>query len=314
MKHEQTLTPLSRFDIQATGQYIGYVSGPGELELNIDGEHHYLNVNEVLEVRETFSSFSIRNMTDKTGEVTIKTGMGKLYMSGDGQTVDVLRVRETVKTDVQNASEINGPIVSALGSVLNIRQITETIKTNIQNSSAIHGPIVAALGSVLNIRQITETIKTNVQNSSAIHGPIVAALGSVLNIRQITETIKTNIQNSSAIHGPIVAALGSVLNIRQITETIKTNVQNTVSTQEAAATSLLTSEQNFNAGESFTIAANANRRDITILASEDNVNVVTVAGVPLRAGQYVTFNNYIGSIETQAIELNDKINITEVIK
>lgn len=169
MKNEFYLAPLGRQEVSVTGQYIGYVSGAGEIEVNVGGEHHYLNVNEVLQINEKFNSFAVTNMSNFAGEFVIKAGMGRLIMPGDGQTVDVLRVRETVKADLLNHEEISAPIVSELasfiGSVINIRKITETLKAEIVDT------VTAEITGEVNTRQITET----------------------LDIRAITETLKTNV-------------------------------------------------------------------------------------------------------------------------
>ena len=267
MKHELRLKAGERWDVSATGQYIGYVSGAGEIEIEIDGEPHYLDVNEVYQSNDQFRKFTVRNATDATGDFVIKTGLGKLYMAGDGQLTEVLGIRETVKTQTLNPEDIYNPIVEKLGalmgSVFNIREITETLKTQITN--------------VIDIRQITETLKTQITN--------------VVDIRQITETLKTQITG--------------VVDIRKITETL--------STEEKPASTLVASQKTFTAGESFTIPANENRRDITIMASEENTGVVTVSGIPLNSGEYITFNKFIGAVLCNAVAA-DNILITEVIK
>ncbi len=284
MKYEKRLDAGERWDVSAVGQYIGYVSGAGEVEVSIDGELHYLGVNEVHETFSGFKSFSVRNTSSLAGDFVIKAGMGKLYMAGDGQVIDVLGIRETVKTEVLNAGDMSTPIVAEIDALSG-----KTLKTNVQNSSDISTPIVAKIadliGSVINIRAITETLETHVLNT--------------VDIREITET----------------------LNIRQITETIETNVLNTVtaqisgvvSTLEKPAQSIATSNKVFTAGESYEIPANTSRRDITIFAAETNTDLVTVAGIPLAAGQYVELKNYVGSIGITAVNA-DTITTVEVIK
>jgi len=250
MKHELRLKAGERWDVTATGQYIGYDSGAGEIEILIDGEPHHLNVNESYQSNDIFKTFTVRNATDLTGDFVLKTGLGKLYMAGDGQLTEVLGIRETVKTQVLNPEDIHTPIVEKLG---------------------------ALMSSVFNIRQITETLKTQITN--------------VVNIREITETLK--------------AQITGVVDVRPITETL--------STEELPASSLVTSQKAFAAGESFNIPANENRRDITILAAEENTGVVTVGGIPLNSGEYITFNNFTGVVSCVAVAA-DNILITEVIK
>lgn len=277
MKSEFYLSPKGRQDVSVTGQYIGYVSGAGEIEVNVNGEHHYLNVNEVLQVNGGFNSFTVTNMADFAGEFVIKAGMGRLIMAGDGQLTDVLRIRETVKSNVLNHDDISAPIVTALAQALT---------ANVGNATDISNPIVTALA---------QTLTANVGNATAISNPIVAALA---------KTLTANIANAGDISNPVVAALAQKLTAK---------ISGLVSTQEKAATSLAASEKTFTAGESFTIPANTNRRDITVMASETNTDVVTVAGIPLRAGQYVGLENYTGAVTAQAAAA-DQIFITEVIK
>ena len=231
MKHEKRLESGERWDVAAVGQYLGYVSGAGEIELLVDGELHYLGVNEVYESFNGFKNVTIRNMSDLAGDFVIKVGMGKLHMSGDGQLVEIMGIRKTVKTDVLNT---------------------------------------------VDIRAITETLTTKVINE-------------------------------------VQAKIINTVNIREITETLMANVTNTVETLEKPATSLLTSKKTFTAGESFTIPANENRRDLIIFAAEENTDLVNVAGVPLLAGKFVELKNYVGSISATAAA-TDTIQIVEVIK
>lgn len=268
MKYEKRLDAGERWDIPAFGQYLGYVSGAGEIELSIDGELHYLGVNEVYESFNGFKNVTVRNTSNLAGDFVIKAGMGKLYMAGDGQVIDVLGIRSTVSTEVLNADDVSAPIVEELNALS-----SKTLKTNVQNTSDISTPIVSKItdliASVINIRAITET----------------------LNIRAITET----------------------LNIRAITETLKAQIIGLVETQEKSASGIATSNKTYSAGESFTVPANTNRRDITIFAAETNTDLVTVAGIALAAGQYVELKNYVGSIGTTAAAA-DSIIINEVIK
>lgn len=161
MKHEKRLAPGERWDVAATGRYIGYASGAGEIEVSVNGEPHLLDVRESLKAEEQYTGFSVRNMSDKTGDFVLKTGTGSLYMAGDGQLIRVTGIDETVNTEVLNTDEISAPIVSKIGalmaSVLNIRQITETLKTQIVGTVDIR-----AITETLNIRTITETLKTQI--------------------------------------------------------------------------------------------------------------------------------------------------------
>jgi hypothetical protein len=159
MKYEKRLNAGERWDITAVGQYLGYVSGVGEIEVSVDGVVHYLNVNEVYEFQRGFTSFTVRNMSDVTGDFVIKAAVGRFHISGDGQ-----------KIEVQNSSDISTPIVEEIDALSG-----KTLKTSVQNTSDISTPIVSKIadliGSVINIRAITEA----------------------LNIRTITETLKAQI-------------------------------------------------------------------------------------------------------------------------
>lgn len=289
MKHEKRLEAGERWDIPAFGQYLGYVSGAGEIEVSIDGELHYLGVNEVYESFDGFKSVCVRNVSDVAGNFVIKSGMGKLYMAGDGQVIDVLGIRSTVSTEVLNADDVSAPIVSKIAelmsSVINIRAITETLQTHVLNT--------------VDIRQITETLTANVVNT-------VTA--------QIANTVNTNITNAIEITGPLEAVIANGHgSLWQQLSTIQGQIDGISSQIDAPAISISTSQKAFTAGESFTVPANTNRRDITIFAAETNTDVVTVAGIPLAAGQYVELKNYVGSIGATAAAA-DSITIVEVIK
>lgn len=145
MKYEKRLDAGERWDVSAVGQYLGYVSGAGEIELSIDGELHYLGVNEVYESFDGFKNVTIRNMSDLAGDFVIKVGMGKLHMAGDGQLVEIMGIRKTVKTDVLNT--------------VDIRAITETLTTKVINE------VQAKIINTVNIREITETLMANVTNT-----------------------------------------------------------------------------------------------------------------------------------------------------
>ena len=299
MKYEKRLEAGERWDVPAFGQYLGYVSGAGEIELSIDGELHYLGVNEVYESFNGFKSVSIRNTSNLAGDFVIKAGMGKLYMAGDGQVIDVLGIRSTVSTEVLNADDVSAPIVAALaqqltasiantGDISNpiVNALAQQLTASIANAGDISNPIVNALA-----QQLTASIA----NAGDISAPIVTALA---------QTLTANIANTGDISAPIVTALAQQLTAQ---------ITGIVSTLEKPAASIATSNKTFTAGESFTIPANTNRRDITIFAAETNTDTVTVAGIPLSSGQYVELKNYVGSIGTTAAAA-DSITIVEVIK
>ena len=303
MIHEKRLDAGKRFDIVSTGQYIAYVAGSGDVEITVNGESHYLSVTEVYQSYDGFENFTIRNISEITGDFVIKSGMGRIFTKGDGQVVDVIGIKETVKTEVLNADDVSAPIVEEIDALSG-----KTLKTNVQNPLDISNPIVTAL---------TQTLSASVSNPTAISNPVVAALAQTLSasvsnptaisnpiVAALAQTLSSEISNPTAISNPIVAALAQALTV---------NIQNTVNTLEKPAQSIVTSNKTFTAGESFTIPANTNRRDITIFAAETNTDLVTVAGVPLAAGQYVELKNYVGSIGSTAAAA-DSITIVEVIK
>ncbi|MBJ7556561.1 hypothetical protein [Marinomonas spartinae] len=245
--------------------------------------------------------------------VVYLSGSEPLLITADGRRAEIPPESQNTFSPFQQVTLQNMGTIRAEFEVLVVDGIYQShtngsnVRASIDNPLSITNPIVNALtsfvGSVLNIRKITET----------------------LNIRTITETLKATIENTvtARITGEVnTRKITETLNIREITETIEANVTNTVtaniaglvSTQEKAATSIKTSEKTFSAGESFTIPINTNRRDITITASEKNTDVVTVAGVPLRAGQNIKLENYTGAVTAQAVAANDQIAITEVIK
>jgi hypothetical protein len=281
------LTPLQETTIPARGETVVYLSGSEPLLITANGRRAEIPPASQ-NTFPTFDTVTFQNMGEVSAEfeILIVDGIYQSHTSGS-----------TVRAMIDNPTVISGPIVKALA-----QQLT------------------ANIANTVDIREITETLKTEMQNPSDISSPIVAKIadliGSVINIRAITETLKTHVLNTVDIR-----TITETLNIRQITETIETNVLNTVTAQitgivntlEKPATNIVTSNKTYTAGESFTIPANTNRRDITIFAAETNTDTVTVAGIPLASGQYVELKNYVGSIGTTAAAAS-KITILEVIK
>lgn len=180
----------------------------------------------------------------------------------------------------------------AEGSTVRIQGINDPVEVN--EVQRIVEAVTANITNTVDIRQITETLKTEITNQ------ITASIAGTVDIRAITETLSANVMNT------VTANIANTVDIRQITETLKTI--------ETPATSLATSQKTFSAGESYTIPANTNRRDITVLAAETNTGAITVGGIPLLMGEYVTYNNFIGEISCVSVEDGEKVIINEVLK
>lgn len=273
-----TLQPLQEVAISGRGETVVYLSGSEPLLISASGKRAEIPSGSQITFP-TFDSVTIQNKGDSPVNADLLIVEGEFQSLAEGSTVRIQGINDPV--------EINE--IQRIVEAVDIRAITETLKTEMQNPSDISTPIVAKIadliGSVINIRAITETLQTHVLNTVDIR-----AITETLNIRQITETIETNVLN-----------------------TVTAQITGIVSTLEKPAQSIATSNKTFTAGESHTIPANTNRRDITIFAAETNTDVVTVAGIPLAAGQYVELKNYVGSIGTTAAAA-DTITIVEVIK
>lgn len=276
------LEPLEETIIPARGETVVYLSGSEPLLITAEGRRAEIPP----ESQNTFSPFqqvTLQNMGTIRAqfEILIVDGIYQSHTNGS-----------TVSASINNPIAISNPIVAALA---------QTLATDVNNPTAISNPIVSALA---------QTLTADVNNPTAISDPIVSALA---------QTLTANVNNPTAISNPIVSAVGktlkaSITNVATLTNPIIDALGQTLETLEKPATSLASSSKTFTAGESFTIPDNINRRDVTIMASEDNTDTVTVAGIPLRAGQYVELNKYTGAVTAQAIAANDQIFITEVIK
>ena len=186
----------------------------------------------------------------------------------------------------------------AEGSTVRIQGINDPVEIN--EVQRIVEAVTANIANTVDIRQITETLTANVVNT-------VTA--------QIANTVNTNITNAFEITGPLEAVIANGHgSLWQQLSTIQGQIDGISSQIDAPAASIATSNKAFTAGESFTVPANTNRRDITIFAAETNTDVVTVAGIPLAAGQWIELNNYVGSVEANAVDAGDKITMIEVIK
>lgn len=281
-----TLQPLEEVEISGRGETVVYLSGSEPLLISASGKRAEIPSGSQ-NTFPTFDSVTIQNKGDSPVNAELLIVEGEFRSLAEGSTVKIQSIVDPV--EINEVQRIVDTVTAHVTNTVDIRTITETLKTNMQNSSDISTPIVSKIadliGSVINIRAITETLKTQVLNTVDIR-----TITETLNIRQITETIETNVLN-----------------------TVTAQITGIVSTLEKPASSIATSNKTYTAGESFTVPANTNRRDITIFAAETNADVVTVAGIPLAAGQYVELKNYVGSIGTTAAAA-DLITIVEVIK
>lgn len=153
---------------------------------------------------------------------------------------------------------------------------------------------------------------------------VTAIVSDQLVVKQIIETVVAEIVGTVAVTqaGAWAADVSdsdvnvvNQVNIRTLTETIKTAAQGITETRETAASSLAEASHTFTAAaEIYNVPANANRRDLAIVADQANTGRVTVGGIPLERGESFALDNYIGAVVATAETANDKIWITEVIK
>lgn len=281
-----TLQPLEEAAISGRGETVVYLSGSEPLLISASGKRAEIPSGSQITLP-TFDSVTIQNKGGSAVIAELLIVEGEFRSLAEGSTVKIQSIVDPV--EVNEVQRIIDVVTANIANTVDIRTITETLKTDMQNPSDISAPIVAKIaeliGSVVNIRAITETLQAHVSNTVDIR-----AITETLNIRQITETIETNVLN-----------------------TVTAQITGIVSTLEKPATSIATSQKTYSAGESYTIPANTNRRDITIFAAETNTDLVTVAGIPLSSGQYVELKNYVGSIGTTAAAA-DSITMVEVIK
>ncbi len=298
-----TLQPMEEMTISGRGETIVYMSGSEQLLLMASGKRAEIPSGSQITFP-AFEQFTVQNKGHSVVNAELLVVEGEFRSLAEGSTVriqgindpvevnEVQRIVEAITANVNNPAAISNPIVTALA---------QTLTADVNNPTAISNPIVTALA---------QTLTADVNNPAAISNPIVTAL---------SQTLTADVNNPAAISDPIVSAVGktlkaSITNVATLTNPIIDALSQTLETLEKPATSLASSSKTFTAGESFTIPANTNRRDITIMASEDNTDTVTVAGIPLRAGQYVELTKYTGAVTAQGIAANDQIFITEVIK
>lgn len=276
-----TLQPMEEMTISGRGETIVYMSGTEQLLLMASGKRAEIPSGSQITFT-AFEQFTVQNKGHAVVNAELLVVEGEFRSLAEGSTVRIQGINDPV--------EVN-----------EVQRIVEAITANVNNPAAISNPIVTALA---------QTLTANVNNPSAISNPIVAALA---------QTLTADVNNPAAISDPIVSAVGktlkaSITNVATLTNPIIDALGQTLETLEKPATSLASSSKTFTAGESFTIPANTNRRDLTIMASEENTDTVTVAGMPLRAGQYVGLENFTGAVQAQAVAADDQIFIREVLK
>lgn len=146
--------------------------------------------------------------------------------------------------------------------------------------------------------QITGTVQAQITNQ------IAAAIVGNVGVEQAGPW-------SSTVSG--IVSVDNQVNIRPLTETVKTSAQGITETRETAASSLAQASHTFTAAaEVYNVTANANRRDLRLIAAKNNIGLVSVAGVELSAGDQIEFKNYTGAVSAVADTANDKINILEI--
>ncbi|MFD1385148.1 hypothetical protein ACFQ45_17495 [Rhodanobacter aciditrophus] len=280
-----TLQPLEEVTLSGRGETVVYISGSEPLLLMASNKRAEIPSGSQITFP-AFDQFTVQNKGESPVTAELLVVEGEFRSLAEGSTVRIQGIIDPV--EVNEVQRIVEAVTANIANTVDIRQITETLKTEITNQ------ITASIAGTVDIRTITETLKADVMNT------VTANIANTVDIRTITETLKANVMNT------VTANIANTVDIRQITETLKTI--------ETPATSLATFQKTFTAGETYIIPANTNRRDVTIMASEDNTDTVTVAGIPLRAGQYVELTKYTGAVTAQAVSADDQIFITEVIK
>ena len=341
-----TLQPLEEATISGRGETIVYVSGTEPLLLMASSKRAEIPSGSQITFP-AFDQFTVQNKGESPVTAELLIVEGEFRSLAEGSTVriqsitdpvevnEVQRIVEAVTANIANAGDISNPIVNALaqqltasianaGDISNpiVNALAKQLTASIANAGDISTPIVTALA-----QQLTASIA----NAGDISNPIVTALaqqltasianaGDISNpiVNALAQQLTASIANAGDISNPIVNALAqqltaSIANAGDISAPIVTALAQTLETLEKPAAGLASSSKTFTAGELFTIQANANRRDVSIMASEDNTDTVTVAGIPLRAGQYVELTKYTGAVTAQAVAANDQIYITEVI-
>lgn len=249
MKHEKRLGAGEAWDIDAHGQYFGYVSGAGEIEITVNGEVHYLSVNGVYQSFDGFQKVRVKNMSASVGDFVIEAGMGSIVLSQDGQLVEISKIRETVKTEILNES------LNVSGSVV----VTELpqIKAEIVGSVDVSGSHVV----VDELPQVQAEI-VNAVNVSGSH-VVVDELPQVQ--AEIVNAVDVSGSHVVVDALPVVDVSGS----RVIIESMPT-----VDAQFTAAevSNALTTSYELGANSSVTIPARSGRKRLVIQAYVDSEN------------------------------------------
>ncbi|RDL43718.1 hypothetical protein DN730_13305 [Marinomonas piezotolerans] len=341
-----TLQPLEEATISGRGETVVYVSGSEPLLLMASSKRAEIPSGSQITFP-AFDQFTVQNKGESPVSAELLVVEGEFRSLAEGSTVriqsitdpvevnEVQRIVEAVTANISNTGDISNPIVTALAQMLTanvsntgdisdpiVTALAQTLTADVSNTGDISSPIVTALAQTLTanvsnagdisspiVTALAQTLTANVSNTGDISSPIVTALA---------QTLTANVSNTGDISNPIVTALAQTLtanvsNTGDISNPIVAALAQTLEILEKPATSLASSSKTFIAGESYTIPANANRRDVRVTAAKTNTDLVTVGGVELAAGEQIEFKKYVGTVQCSAVSA-DVILITEVIK
>lgn len=239
------------------------------------------------------------------GYITVTTNTGRVYQLEAGQVVypdggyQSLSVESNTDQHVillcgyGRFEQVAEKVMAEVSGLVSIQEILNTVQAEITNQLATE--IVGTVGVTQAgawAAEITNQLQT------AIVGGVDVSGSSVEIANQITAAITGNVAVTQA--GQWSA-----------------EVTNTVQTKELLASSVTEHPEDVltNAGDSSSLAVNANRRDVVVIAPDTNIGALTVTGGhKLSAGQRVTLERFIGAVNATADTAGDKVQFVEWVR
>lgn len=254
-----------------------------------------------------------------SGFVTVTTNTGRVYQLESGNVVYPDGGYQSLSVESNTDQQI--VLLCGYGRFEQVAEKVEAIISGIVKTEMIN-EISAKIDSAVDVSG--SRVEVINQLAAEIVG-LVDVTGSEIGISGLVDVTGSDV----GISGAVDVSGSQVEILNQITAAIAGNVAvtqagawsaevtNTVQTKELLASSVTEHPQATltNAGDSSSLAVNANRRDAVVIAPDTNTGALTVTGgYTLSAGQRVTLERFTGAVTATADTAGDKVQFIEWVR